>query len=75
METGIQFRSSQSDAQESIRAGRLAMTVEEAAKRLGLSRPAAYEGVRRNEIPSIKIGRRILVPIAALERMFAGESK
>jgi excisionase family DNA binding protein len=51
------------------------MTVEEAAKRLGLSRPAAYEGVRRNEIPSIKIGRRILVPIAALERMFAGESK
>jgi len=55
--------------------GRLTLSVDEAARRLGISRPAAYEGVRRNEIPSIKIGRRILVPIAALERMFTGESK
>ena len=51
---------------------RLVLTVEEAADRLTLSRSAAYEGIRRGEIPSIRIGRRVLVPIAALERMVAG---
>jgi len=51
---------------------RLVLTVEEAADRLTLSRAAAYEGIRRGEIPSIRIGRRVLVPIAALERMVAG---
>jgi excisionase family DNA binding protein len=39
---------------------------------LGLGRNATYEAVRRKEIPSIKIGKRILVPRAALERMLAG---
>lgn len=55
--------------------GRLAMTVEETAARLGISRPTAYDGVKKGTIPSVKIGRRILVPIAALERMFDGVSK
>jgi excisionase family DNA binding protein len=45
------------------------MTVEEAAAALGISRAFAYEAVTRNEIPHVRIGRRILVPIAALERM------
>jgi excisionase family DNA binding protein len=36
---------------------------------LGISRAFAYEAVRRGEIPSIRIGRRVLVPRAALERM------
>jgi excisionase family DNA binding protein len=50
------------------------MTVDEAAKRLRISRNGAYEAVRRGEIPSIKIGKRILVPRAALERMLNGEA-
>ncbi len=45
------------------------MTVEEAASALGISRAFAYEAVTRNEIPHVRIGRRILVPRAALERM------
>ncbi len=53
-------------------ADRLALTVDETAARLGISRPTAYEGVRTGTIPSVKIGRRILVPIAALERMLQG---
>jgi excisionase family DNA binding protein len=40
----------------------LTLTVEEAAAPLGISRPFAYEAVRRGEIPSIRIGRRVLVP-------------
>ncbi|TSE03753.1 helix-turn-helix domain-containing protein [Mesorhizobium intechi] len=48
---------------------RRTVTVEEAAKALGIGRNAAYEGVRHGQIPAIKIGKRLLVPRAALERM------
>jgi excisionase family DNA binding protein len=51
---------------------RKTLTVTEAAKALGVSRNKAYEAVRRGEIPTIKIGKRILVPVAALERMLQG---
>ncbi len=50
------------------------LTVEEAARILGISRGVAYEGVRTGEIPSIKIGRRILIPRARLEELL-GQSK
>jgi excisionase family DNA binding protein len=48
------------------------MTVDEVAAYLGISRGTAYDGVRRGEIPSLRIGRRILVPRAAIEAMLAG---
>jgi excisionase family DNA binding protein len=48
---------------------RLTLTVEEAAQLLGISRAFAHEAVRRGETPSIKIGRRILVPKAALHKL------
>ena len=50
------------------------LTVEEAARELGVSRNKAYEACRDGEIPVIRIGRRMLVPRAALERMLAGEA-
>jgi excisionase family DNA binding protein len=49
----------------------LTFTVDEAAALLGLSRNLAYAGVASGEIPSVKIGRRILVPRLALERLLA----
>lgn len=49
--------------------GRETATVTEAAKRLGIGRNQAYEAVRRGEIPAIKIGKRLLVPLNALDRM------
>ena len=49
--------------------GRLTMTVEEAAAALGISRALAYEAARRSEIPVVRIGRRMLVPRAALTRL------
>lgn len=45
------------------------MTVEEAGRHLGVSRATAYESVERGEIPSIRLGRRLVVPTAALRRM------
>lgn len=48
--------------------------VEEAAKLLGIGRNAAYDAARRGEIPTIKMGRRLLVPKAALDRLLSGEA-
>jgi len=45
------------------------LTVNETAQILGLSRNSAYQGVTRGEIPSIKVGKRILIPRIALERL------
>ena len=50
---------------------RFVITVEEAAQLLGISRSFAYEAVQRGEIPLMRIGRRILVPKAALERFLS----
>ena len=54
---------------------RLTLTVREAGRVLGLSRGAAYEAVRTGSIPSIRIGKRILIPKVALMRLLekAGE--
>jgi excisionase family DNA binding protein len=49
-------------------------TVKEAGRKLGLGRNSTYEGIRKGEIPSIRIGNRILVPKAALDRMLSGDS-
>ncbi|WP_336488831.1 excisionase family DNA-binding protein [Methylobacterium nigriterrae] len=48
---------------------RRTITVEEAGRRLGVSRGSAYEAVRRGEIPTIRIGRLLLVPLPAFERL------
>lgn len=47
------------------------LTVTEAAEVLGIGRSAAYEAARSGEIPAIRIGKRILVPVVALERLLA----
>ena len=48
------------------------LSVDAAAKLLGVARGTAYEAIRRGEIPAIRLGKRLLVPVAALERMLAG---
>jgi excisionase family DNA binding protein len=53
---------------------RCTMTVHEAGRRLGLSRNSAYAAAARGEIPAIRIGKRLLVPIKALERLLRGET-
>jgi len=46
--------------------------IEEAAKVLGISRNTAYDAVKSGQLPTVKIGRRFLVPKAALDRMLEG---
>jgi len=46
--------------------GKLTLTIEEVASLLGLGRTAAYEAARRGEIPSRRLGRRVIVPVPAL---------
>lgn len=46
----------------------LTCSVEEAAKILGVSRSMAYQLVRSEGFPTVKIGRRLLVSVKGLER-------
>ncbi len=48
--------------------GELTITVEEAARLLGIGRSLAYEAARCGELPAIRVGRRLLIPRVALER-------
>jgi excisionase family DNA binding protein len=45
------------------------LSVAQAAHLLGLSRSNTYAHVRDGTIPSVRIGRRVLVPKQALERL------
>jgi predicted DNA-binding transcriptional regulator AlpA len=42
------------------------ISVPDAGAILGLSRPSAYEAAKRGDIPTISIGRRLVVPTAKL---------
>ncbi len=50
---------------------RVTYTVDEVAERLGVGRNAAYDAIKRRELPALRIGRRIVVPRAALDRLLA----
>ena len=50
---------------------RITLTVTEAAKLLGISRNLCYEAVSKGEIPSLRLGKRLLVPRVALEQLLA----
>ena len=54
---------------------KLTLSIPEVAKLLSIGRNSAYEAARRGELPIVIIGRRILVPIAALERMLLEAGK
>jgi excisionase family DNA binding protein len=49
------------------RTKRLTMTIPEAAEKLGIGRNQGYSAAKAGQIPTIKIGKRLLVPVAALE--------
>ena len=50
----------------------LTISVPEAGKRyFDLSRGASYQAAERGEIPTVRIGRLLRVPIAAMDAMLA----
>jgi len=44
-------------------------TVDEAAKILGIGRSKAYEAIQSGEIPSLRFGKRIVVPRQSIDRV------
>lgn len=46
---------------------KLTISVKELAAMLGISRPKAYELVRRADFPAIWLGRRVVVPMDGLK--------
>lgn len=54
---------------------RLTITVSEAARLLGISRNLAYQLAAQGglPVPVLRLGRRLVVPRVAVERLLAGE--
>jgi excisionase family DNA binding protein len=50
------------------------LTVEEAAAYLRISRGLAFAAVRDGSLPSVRIGRRILIPRRQLEALLDGST-
>lgn len=51
----------------------LTMTVEVAGSLLGLSRASAYKAAARGELPTIRLGRRLVVPTGILMKMLGAD--
>jgi len=60
---------------ESEQGSKLTLTVPEVAALLGISRGTAYEAIRLGQIPSLRFGRRVVIPKAALQRLLDGEQE
>lgn len=54
--------------------GAATYSIEEAAKLLGIGRNACYEAARTGQVPTVRIGKRLLVPKIALNRLLQGLS-
>lgn len=48
------------------------LSVEQAAKVLGISTNGCYAAIHADEVPSIRLGRRLLVPRHGLEQLLGG---
>ena len=48
---------------------RLTYTVEEASGVLGISISCAYDCIKRGQLPALRLGRRIVIPAAALDEL------
>jgi len=53
----------------------LTYSVEDVAAMLGIARGKAYEHVRAGDIPSIRMGRRLLVPRARFHAWLDGHTE
>ena len=51
--------------------GKQTITVRELSKVLGVSLSNAYEAVHSGSVPSIKIGKRIVIPVPALNTLLS----
>jgi excisionase family DNA binding protein len=68
------LRSAGGPQRGSVQTATLTVSIPETARLLGISKNLAYEAAARGEIPTVKIGRRVLVPRAALQQLFGAEA-
>jgi excisionase family DNA binding protein len=54
--------------------GALVLSVTEAAAALGMSPQGAYDAIKRGDIPHIRIGSAIKVPLVQLNKLLQGAS-
>ena len=54
---------------------KLTLTVAELAQQLGIGRNAAYELCNRADFPSVRIGKRFLVPVVMLNEWLRGQAR
>ena len=54
--------------------GKVVFNVNEVAEMLDLSRNSIYAGLKRGEIPHIRVGKRLLIPRVALEAMLKSKT-
>lgn len=54
---------------------KLTMDVDEMSRKLGICKPKAYELVRQDGFPVIRIGKRIIIPIEAFNLWLIEASK
>ena len=52
---------------------RLTLTVAETAEALGVHSLTVRAAIKRGQLPAVSVGRRVLVPVKALESVLAGE--
>ncbi len=52
---------------------RATLTVEEAGALVGIGRSAAYAAARTGQLPTVRIGKRLVVPTARLLRLLEGD--
>lgn len=53
---------------------RLTLTPEEAAKQLGVSMPTMYQLCNKKGFPSVRVGRKIIIPLASLEKWLEAQA-
>lgn len=58
---------------KSVKSKSLTVSIDEASRMLGISRNSTYQQVAAGTIPSLRLGRRIVVPKAQLDRLLSGE--
>ena len=52
----------------------IAISVSEAARLLGVSRPKVYQLMQQERLPSFKVGTRTLIPVADLQKWVAART-
>lgn len=60
--------------QENDKAHRRTRNVEETAALIGIGERSTYSLIRSGQLRSIRVGRKILIPLTAIEEFLSGEA-